>query len=145
MKKFLPKSLNNPQGFTLIELLVVITIIAILSVIGLVVYGGVQKGSRDARRKADIGAIAKAWEGHYSNATPRYPTLPGSWFSGGTPPRDPQTGAAYTYTGASETAGADSYVACTLLENNTGNYADSAGVTPNATNTGAYYCIKSQQ
>ena len=52
----------NKRGFTLVELLIVITIIAVLSVIGITVYSGVQKNARDARRRADIDSIAKALE-----------------------------------------------------------------------------------
>lgn len=62
MKKFLPKSINNPSGFTLIELLVVISIIAILSVIGITIFTGVQKNARDAKRRGDVDAISKALE-----------------------------------------------------------------------------------
>ncbi len=50
------------KGFTLIELLVVIAIIAVLSTIGFAVFSGVQKGARDAKRRSDIDAIAKALE-----------------------------------------------------------------------------------
>ncbi len=80
------------KGFTLIELLVVIAIIAILSVIGFTVFTNVQKGARDAKRRSDIDAIAKALEVHYkdglcppNNYCPPYP----SYFSSGTVPRDP--------------------------------------------------------
>lgn len=48
------------HGFTLIELLVVITIIAILSTVGMTVYSGIQKRTRDTKRIADVNAIAKA-------------------------------------------------------------------------------------
>ena len=50
MKKFLPKLKTNPLGFTLVELLVVVAIIAVLSVIGITIFTGVQKNARDARR-----------------------------------------------------------------------------------------------
>lgn len=55
----------RPYGFTLIELLVVITIIAILSVMGMAVYGGLQKNARDAKRRTDLDAIAKALAQYY--------------------------------------------------------------------------------
>lgn len=55
------------KGFTLIELLVVISIIAILSVVGITVFTGVQKGVRDAGRKEDIHAIQLAIEQYYNS------------------------------------------------------------------------------
>lgn len=60
------------KGFTLIELLVVISIIAILSVIGITVFSNVQKGARDAKRRGDIDAIAKALE-IYKSVNGSYP------------------------------------------------------------------------
>ncbi len=78
------------SGFTLIELLIVITIIAVLSLIGLTVYGAVQKGARDARRRADISAIADAMETHYGKTTvDQYDTLATTMFSSGSIPLDP--------------------------------------------------------
>lgn len=59
MKKFLPKTLHNPQGFTLVELLVVIAIIAILSVIGFGIFSGTQGAARDGRRRVEIDQLAK--------------------------------------------------------------------------------------
>lgn len=90
MKKFLPRTTNNPQGFTLVELLVVIAIIAILSVIGVTVFSGVQKNARDARRRADIDAIAAAVETHYVSGTGYTTPILGTWFSSGTIPKDPK-------------------------------------------------------
>lgn len=92
MKKFLPKSAKNPQGFTLVELLVVVSIIAILAVVGLTVFGSVQKNARDVRRQSDIEAIAKAMETNYSETTGRYVNLAASMFSGGVIPTDPLSG-----------------------------------------------------
>ena len=80
------------KGFTLIELLIVIAIIAVLSVIGAVIYGGVQKGSRDSRRVSDINAIASAMESKYgtaANAAGQYAPLAGVFFSSGQIPTDP--------------------------------------------------------
>lgn len=69
------KKQNKSNGFTLIELLVVISIIAILSVIGMAVFSSVQKSARDARRRMDIEAIAKAFEmAKSASATSTYPT-----------------------------------------------------------------------
>lgn len=88
MKKFLPKTL----GFTLIELLVVVSVIAILSVIGLAVFNGQQAGSRDARRKADIGAISAAMEANYDEAAGAYKLLAKTYFASDKVPLDPLDG-----------------------------------------------------
>lgn len=50
------------SGFTLIELLVTISIIAILTGIGVVTYSTFLKDSRDIKRRADIKAIQSALE-----------------------------------------------------------------------------------
>ncbi len=84
MKKLLPKSINNPKGFTLVELLVVISIIAILSVIGITLFGGVQKNARDAKRRGDINAIASAMEANYNSTTGQYTALAANMFSSST-------------------------------------------------------------
>lgn len=109
-KKFLHSKFYIPhprKGFTLIELLVVIAIIAILATIGLVIYSGVQKNARDARRRSDIEAISRVLEAHY-NATSNanctgnggtYCPLQLNWFStnGGSVPVDPTGGSITTY------------------------------------------------
>ncbi|MBI2017851.1 type II secretion system protein [Candidatus Daviesbacteria bacterium] len=87
MKRLLPKSINNPAGFTLVELLVVITIIAILSVIGMAVFTNVQKNARDARRRSDIDAIANALE--VNKTATAYVALATTHFSDGVIPQDP--------------------------------------------------------
>ena len=92
----------NRKGFTLIELLIVISIIAVLSVIGITVFTGVQKGARDARRRGDIDSIVKAYEVKY-NSTGSYgnSSIEGSYFASGSLPKDPK-GADYTiYTDSS--------------------------------------------
>lgn len=89
MNKFLPKSAKNLQGFTLIELLVVITIIAILSVVGMTVFTGVQKNAREAGRRGDIDAIVKALE--VNKTASGYQFLNANQFANGAiPATDPQ-------------------------------------------------------
>lgn len=142
MKKLLPKSINNTRGFTLVELLVVISIIAILSVIGITLFSGVQKNARDAKRKGDIEAITKALEANYTSgsATP-YPALTDAMFASGKIPTDPRTSAAYIGVPA---AAAASYTVCATLEGTSGNATDTAGAGLGAT-SGGFYCRKNAQ
>ena len=76
----LQSSDNSKKGFTLVELLVVVSIIAILSLIGITLYTSALQGSRDAKRQQDIQSIAKALETHYDVFTGKYPTLDSGWF-----------------------------------------------------------------
>lgn len=70
--------LNSRQrraGFTLIELMITISIIAIISAIGLVSYSKAQSLGRDAKRKQDLASLAVALELYYQkNKT--HPPLP---------------------------------------------------------------------
>lgn len=54
--------MKNIKGFTLIELLVVVTIIVILSAIGMANYRPFVEKSRDSRRKSDLESIRGALE-----------------------------------------------------------------------------------
>lgn len=66
------KTFHN-QGFTLLELLVSATLIAVLTIIGIVSYSSVNKRSRDVKRKSDLEQIRSALEmfrsdfGYYPN------------------------------------------------------------------------------
>lgn len=64
--------IKNLKGFTLVELMVAIAIIAILSIVGTVIYSGISKSSRDTKRKSDIHAIRLALE-NYKLDNGRYP------------------------------------------------------------------------
>lgn len=136
MKKLLPTSTTlsvNKKGFTLIELLVVISIIAILSVIGLTVFSGTQKNARDVKRRADVDAISKALEASYKTDT-GYPVIDcAKAFSGGVCPKDPTSSTAYS--GVPNTAGF-SYEICADLE---ADGRDPDDLAPKD------YCIKQQQ
>lgn len=65
-------------GFTLIELLVVIAIIGILAAMASVSYSNSVKLARDAKRKADVEAIAGALSLYYS-ANKTYPVNAAGW------------------------------------------------------------------
>lgn len=91
----MPKS----RGFTLIELLVTISIISILSAIGLVVYSSVMKQGRDSKRQSDLRSIQSAVEQYYADnfSYPAQVSSGGSVaFSGktymNTVPSDPRSG-----------------------------------------------------
>lgn len=98
MKKFLPRT-KYTSGFTLVELLVVISIIAILSVIGFAVFSSVQQGARDAVRREEVGAMAKALEVNYDNSTAKYIPFATTQFASGAVPVDAYTGLAKCGTG----------------------------------------------
>lgn len=133
MKKFLPKIASNPHGFTLVELLVVISIIAVLSIIGITVFTGTQKSARDARRRSDVDAISKALETHYVFST-GYPIVNDcTWYTGATCPKDPQTNQLYTINPFTTSA----YTVKALLENGNGNCQTTAANDS--------YCISQQQ
>ncbi|RJP46337.1 MAG: prepilin-type N-terminal cleavage/methylation domain-containing protein [Armatimonadetes bacterium] len=73
MKKGILKNITITQkGFTLVELLVVISIIAILSVIGVSVFSAAQGSARDGKRRSEITSIAKSIESSKDYVTQKY-------------------------------------------------------------------------
>jgi len=113
------------KGFTLIELLVVSTIIIVLMSIGIVSYRGVQKKSRDAKRKSDLEQVRAALEMYRSDSDDN--SYPGNnWSSmtnalegGGylhSSPVDPK-GGYYIYRPGS---GGYTYILCAYLEAGSG-------------------------
>lgn len=65
---------ENTLGFTLIELLITITIIAVLSMIGMVAYTTFLKNARDAKRQSDLKFIQSALEQYHADQK-YYPPL----------------------------------------------------------------------
>lgn len=57
---------SKRDGFTLLELLVVITIIGLLSSVGLASYTRAQARARDAKRQSDLTTLRNALELYYS-------------------------------------------------------------------------------
>src|SRR3989344_4865391 len=86
----------NKKGFTLVELMVAISIVAILAVVGLVVYGNVQATARNAQREQSLQAIATALEANKDPGKTAYKQILNAQFSGGTVPTDPKAGATGT-------------------------------------------------
>jgi len=93
---------NKKNGFTLFELLVSISIIAVLTAVAVVSFGGVNKRARDSKRISDLEKIRLALEA----AKQVGGTYPVSLQSLTTPntgflqqiPKDPKTGVIYVYT-----------------------------------------------
>lgn len=161
----------NPQknsGFTLIELMVAISIIALLSAIGLTVFSQAQIAARDGKRLADMQEVQKALEQYYAvNQT--YPAAPGSgnvkdltgaansfltYFQNTAPPADPNialSGSEYKYYACASPVG---YNICSRMENCSGKCNMTTTSLPNGcsqvgapgsvtSNTTGLYCLKS--
>lgn len=122
------------KGFTLVELMVVISIIAILAVVGMTLFNGIQKGARDAKRKADVVSMAKAYETNMLGG--KYQSLSPDWFASGNSPKPP-TASEVDYFHQTNADGLG-FRACTALENS-GVTSCSDPVTPGC------FCIDSQQ
>lgn len=58
---------NKKFGFTLVELLIVISIISILTIVGISSFRTIQTKSRDAKRKNDLSSISKALNMYYND------------------------------------------------------------------------------
>src|SRR3989344_3731132 len=120
---------NKSKGFTLIELLVTISILAVLSTIGMLLYQGVLAKTRDATRKNDLNKLASALEIYYqeNNNYPNNNSFSNEIapkLSDNTIPKDPKTGESYYYAGTDTT-----FTLCATLENPETNNPAPAGCT----------------
>ncbi len=69
---------SESNGFTLIELLIAVSIVAIISAIGLISFSASQEKVRDAKRKQDLRSIKTALELYkYKSPTKSYPATLG--------------------------------------------------------------------
>ena len=116
------------QGFTFIEMLVVVTIIGILSAVGVANFKVANQKARDGRRQGDLQEIRAALELYRTdrNAYPltaAFPAVGGSLTAGGTTymsnrPGDPLSDYLYSYTSSGTT-----YTLCSGLELSTATVA----------------------
>lgn len=128
------------KGFTLIELLVVISIIAIITGIGIANLITAQKQARDAARREIIGNVQSGFEQYFAE-NGVYPSAnPGLAFENGIVPKDPKNSAPYTIPWTGVTA--STYCVCATLETGVGNASDS---TCTWSDTGTYYCVINKQ
>lgn len=115
------------SGFTLFELLVSISIIAVMTAVAVVSFGGMNKKSRDARRTADLEKIRVALETAKQIGV-TYPTsidyLVANKFLD-RQPVDPKTKVAYPYT---RVDGYNYYICSTMEDVGSTNYP-SGGMT----------------
>ena len=116
------------QGFTFLEILISMTIIAVLTAIGIVSYSSVNKRSRDVKRKSDLEQIRSALEMYRSD----YSAYPGAGAGGVTDaqdlvstlvstyipavPDDPGTSGTYYYQAITTSGVYSSYCICADLE-----------------------------
>ncbi len=136
-------SAQKQKGFTLIELLVVISIIVILSAIGIVSYSQVFKNGRDAKRQSDLKTIQSALE-QYRADQGFYPssiTFGGSLISGTKTylkeiPKDPIGSPEYKYAASPEgciTTACIDYCLYARVENSANEKDTACLVDPNRT------------
>lgn len=136
------KKITAKSGFTLFELLVSISIIGILTALGVLSFSSAQTKARDARRVEDMTTIQKAVEQLYASAGSTYPVTAGPW-----PgylenwPVDPKTSVSYPFAG--DVINRASYCVCTLMEN--ASKANASLDCGFAVAIKTHYCVKNQQ
>jgi prepilin-type N-terminal cleavage/methylation domain-containing protein len=147
-------TLANSRGFTFIEMLVVITIIALLTAIGMVSFARSGVSARNSKRKADIETVRQAFvlsraDGNlYPNNsmafTAAVTTLITNGYLSAPVPTDPKNPTSvYSYTGV---AAGTSFCICAVTETIGGTtQGNSSAIGSNGAcsfGTGAYYCAQ---
>lgn len=137
MKKY------KQNGFTLFELLVTISIIAVLTAVAVVSFGGMTKKARDSRRIADLQNIRVALEAIRQVGT-TYPVSLTTLVNNGylqQIPIDPKAavGGTYTYVRISDYT----YRICTYVEESGSKSTDVSGCTgmPSGVGFTGYYKV----
>ncbi len=110
------KNQKNQQGFTLIELLVVIAIIAVLAAVVITAVNSARARGRDSQRISDIRQLTTALELYSTSNSYQYigrtnfvkpdntnPLVTGGYIP--KMPKDPSTGAPYSYFGLNNGSG----------------------------------------
>lgn len=78
-----PPRMYSSAGFSLIELMIAISIVAIVSALGITSINTIQKNSRDTQRQADLRTIQSALQQYYADQN-RYPSTLDSELTDGT-------------------------------------------------------------
>lgn len=143
------KNHSKKSGFTLIELLVVMTIIVLISVVGILNFREASKSARDGKRKTDLETVRQALvlyksqvgsyitSNSYSGAGSVTATLTNAAtkYLSNPIPVDPTNASPYVYTYTGN-ASAGTFCLCAQVENSSNaNYG--AGCTAGST----HYCV----
>lgn len=128
---------QTKQGFTLIELIVTMTVVAILTTMAMISFGGTNKKARDGRRASDLQKVAIALEmarqvgGTYPVASSgQAPSLVTSGFLQKWPD-DPKSYLYYYQRPTNYTYTLSSYMEDLGSTNGTGSYGNNCGAPGN--------------
>lgn len=138
------KKNSQKTGFTLIELLVVMTIIVLISVVGILNFREASKSARDGKRKTDLETVRQALvlyksqvgsyitSSSYSGVTTTLTNAATKYLSNPVPVDPTNSGGySYTYSGTSST-----FCLCAKVENtNNANYGAACGAGS------THYCV----